>query len=169
MSVLPVTLAGVKLLCGIADTSQDAAVTALMALAQPALEYTLDPAILANSANDAGLLATLTLGATEALAGAYVAAQGRNPAAPPQQQTFRLSTLEVSTRPLADPAKIGAALAASGLARLAPFSRSARAGADGGGRRRPAGRPERGPAADRERAGRGGPGGHGRPARRRHV
>ena len=125
--MLPVTLAGVKLLCGIGDTSQDAAITALISLQQGALEYALDPVILANTATDAGLLATLTLGVTEALAGAYVASAARDPLLPPVQQLFRLSTLEISTKPLLDSTKVGAALAASGLARLAPFSRSARA------------------------------------------
>ena len=159
--MLPVTLAGVKLLCGVTDGSQDAGITALMGLAQTALEYALDPAILANSANDAGLLATLALGVTECLAGAYLGAWGRGLTAQGltaaqtlntainglvtdnagasvfQQQTFRLSTLEISTKPLfdnfrpevvkADLSKQGDALAAAGLARLTPFSRSARA------------------------------------------
>ena len=123
--VLTVTLASVKLLCGIGDTSQDTAITALIALEQPALEYALDPGILANTA-DAGLMATLALGVTEALAGAYVASAARNPLAPPTQQLFKISTLEISTKPLLDSTKVGAALAASGLARLSPFSRSAR-------------------------------------------
>ena len=52
--MLPVTLAGVKLLCGIGDTSQDAGITALIALEQPALEYALDPAVLANAATRRG-------------------------------------------------------------------------------------------------------------------
>jgi hypothetical protein len=127
VSVLPVTLDGVKLLCGIGDTSQDTGVSALIALEQPALEYALDPAILANSAHDAGLLATLTLGVSEVLAGSYVATQGRNPADPMQQTALRLATLSVAVRPLTLPTVIGPALAATGLARLAPFSRSARA------------------------------------------
>ena len=123
---LPVTLAGVKLLCGIGDGAQDAAISALMALEQPALEYALDPAVLANSALDAGLLATLVLGVSEALAGGYIAAQGRDPAAPPQQTAFRLSTLAVEVRPLALPGVAGPQLVAVGLARLLPFTRSAR-------------------------------------------
>ena len=159
--MLPVTLAAVKLLCGLTDTSQDANVTALIALEQPALEYALDPAILANAAGDAGLSATLTLGVTECLAGGYLSAWGRGLTAQGlttaqtlnaaintlvtdnagasvfQQQTFRLSTLEISTKPLfdnfrpevtkADLSKLGDQLAAAGLARLSPFSRSARA------------------------------------------
>ena len=121
--MLPVTLAGVKLLCGIGDTSQDAGITALIALEQPALEYALDPAILANAAGDAGLLATLTLGATEALAGSYLATLGRPQLA---DQLFKIATLEITTRPVNDLAKLGAALAAQGVARLTPFSRSVR-------------------------------------------
>ena len=122
-TVLPVTLAGVKLLCGIGDTSQDSAVSALIALEQPAIEYALDPAVLAQASADAALGATLTLGASEALAGDYLATLGR---APLSQQTFRLATLEISTRPINDLAKLGAALAAQGAARLTPFVRSAR-------------------------------------------
>ena len=148
--MLPVTLAGVKLLCGIGDTSQDAGITALIALQQGALEYALDPAILANTANDAGLLATLVLGVTETLAGGWLCAQGRQivaaaltAAASATQETFRLSTLEISTRPLpadlakADLVKLGAALVTQGVARLSPFTRSARSlarTAAGGGR-----------------------------------
>ncbi len=127
LSVLPVTLSGVKLLCGISDGSQDTAVSALIALEQPALEYALDPAILTNSALDAGLLATLVLGVSEVLAGGYIATQGRNPASPPQQTAFHLSSLAVSTKPLVLPTVTGPALTATGLSRLTPFTRSARA------------------------------------------
>jgi hypothetical protein len=121
--MLPVTLTGVKLLCGIGDTSQDAGITALIALEQPALEYALDSAVLANAATDAGLGATLTLGVTEVLAGGYLATLGR-----PQLtvQLFKIATLEISTRPVNDLAKLGAALAAQGVTRLTPFSRSVR-------------------------------------------
>lgn len=125
--VLPVTLAQVKLLCGIGDTSQDTAITAMLALVQPALEYALDPAILTNSGSDTGLSATLVLGVAEAIAGTYLQTATLDPLTPPVQQLFRISTLEVSTKPLMDASKTGAALAALGLARLAPFSRSARA------------------------------------------
>ena len=143
--MLPVTLAGVKLLCGIGDTSQDAGITALIALQQPALEYALDPAVLANAASDAGLLATLTLGVTEALAGSYLATLGR-----PQlmDQLFKIATLEITTRPVNDLAKLGAALAAQGVARLTPFSRSARSLARTAvGRGPEPGRPDAGAAA----------------------
>jgi hypothetical protein len=126
VSVLPVTLDNVKLLCGFVDTTQDAGVTALIALQQPALEYALDPAILANTALDAGLNALLTLGATEVLGGDYLASLGRtitttglltaqtlntaintlesDNAGATQfvQQTFKLGNLEVATRPLFD-------------------------------------------------------------------
>jgi hypothetical protein len=121
LSVLPVTLANVKLLCGFTDTTQDAGVTALIALQQPALEYALDPAILANSEVDAGLSALLTLGVSEALGGDYLASLGRtitttglltaqtlntaintletDNAGATQfvQQTFKLGNLEVAT------------------------------------------------------------------------
>jgi hypothetical protein len=124
--MLPVTLAGVKLLCGFTDTTQDTGVTALIALQQPALEYALDPAILANTANDAGLQALLTLGMTETLGGDYLASLGRTITTTGLlaaqtlnasvntlvadneggtafvQQTFKLGNLEVATRPLFD-------------------------------------------------------------------
>jgi hypothetical protein len=126
MGVLPVTLASVKLLLGISDTSQDAGITALIALEQPALEYALDPAILAYTASDSGLLATLTLGATECLAGAFLATAGRNPESLPQQTVFKISVVEIATKPLALPTALGLALVTTGLARLKPFSRSER-------------------------------------------
>jgi hypothetical protein len=126
VSVLPVTLDNVKLLCGFVDTTQDAGVTALIALQQPALEYALDPAILTNSGVDTGLSALLTLGVSEALGGDYLASLGRtitttglltaqtlntaintletDNAGATQfvQQTFKLGNLEVATRPLFD-------------------------------------------------------------------
>lgn len=122
-TLLPVALAGVKALCGIGNTAQDSAVSALIALEQPALEYAIDPVLLQNSLTNSGLSALLTLGVSEVIAGDYAQSLWRQP----QNGTlFRISTLEISTRPANDLAKIGAALAAQGIARLTPFLMSAR-------------------------------------------
>lgn len=91
MSVLSIALADVKRLISMAstDTSQDGAITALLAAEQPVQEYALDPGILglAVTLNTAmppapvypGLLATLTLGVTETLAGSLLLDLGRFP------------------------------------------------------------------------------------------
>jgi hypothetical protein len=134
MSALTVTLANVKLLLGISDTTFDTPITDLMTLEQPALEYALDPAVLTYAINGAaalnqdaeGLLATLVMGVTEALAGSFLATAGRNPESLPAQITFRVATTEISQKVLTVPTTLGAQLVAVGLARLKPFSRSAR-------------------------------------------
>lgn len=122
-TVLPVTLAGVKLLCGIGDTSQDTGITALIVLEQPALEYALDLAVLANAATDAGLQATLTLGAAEALAGAFLRNQARAPGA---TDDFHLGPLTISASRTDGPAQMAERLTASGAKRLEPFARAAK-------------------------------------------
>ena len=84
-----------KRLCAIAstDTSQDAALTALLAAEQPAQEYALDPGLLGLAVTLAapvapalvglpvypGLLSTLTLGVAEVLAGSFLRSLGRFP------------------------------------------------------------------------------------------
>jgi hypothetical protein len=95
MLILPLTIADLKPLCAIdaGDTSSDADLTLLLTAQQPALEYSLDPAILALSAGDAGLQATLVLGAVEALAGEFLRSQARAPGA---TDDFHLGPLTVS-------------------------------------------------------------------------
>lgn len=128
MSPLPVTRADLKRLCAIddGDTSQDAALDALLAAQQPVLEYALDPAVLSAATAptaDAGLRATLVLGVAEALAGEWLRRQGRAPGA---GDDFHLGPLSVSASRTDAPAQQGDRLAAQGLKRLAPFGRAAK-------------------------------------------
>ena len=125
MPILPLTIADLKPICAIAatDTSSDADLTVLLTAQQPALEYGLDPAILAASAGDAGLQATLTLGMAEALAGEFLRRQGRAPGA---TDDFHLGPLTVSGSRTDNPAQLGERLATLGLKRLEPFGRAAR-------------------------------------------
>ena len=122
---LPLTIADLKPLLGMdpADTSADAELTALLTAQQPALEYGLDPAILAASAGSAGLMAMLSLGLAEALAGEYLRRQARMPGA---TDDFHLGPLTVSASRTDNPAQLGERLAAAGVKRLEPFGRAAR-------------------------------------------
>ena len=125
MSILPLTIADLKPLLAIeaADTSADTDLTVLLTTQQAALEYALDPAILTASAGSAGLMATLTLGAAEALAGEYLRRQARAPGA---NDDFHLGPLTVSASRTDSPAQLGERLAAQGAKRLEPFGRAAR-------------------------------------------
>ena len=125
MSILPLTIAGLKPLCaiGAADTTSDADLTLLLTAQQPVLEYSLDPAILAASVGDAGLQATLVLGASEALAGEFLRRQARAPGA---TDDFHLGPLTISASRTDSLAQLGERLAAAGLKRLEPFGRAAR-------------------------------------------
>ncbi len=125
MPFLPLAITDLKPLLAIAaaDTSADADLTLLLAAQQPALEYGLDPAILAASAGSAGLLATLVLGMAEALAGEYLRRQARVPGA---TDDFHLGPLTVSASRSDNAAQLGERLAAHGLKRLEPFGRAAR-------------------------------------------
>ena len=131
MTVLTITLAEVKRQCAIAagDTSQDAAITALVAAEQLPHEYALDPGILglavaagAGDANALGLLATLTLGVGEILAGDYLQTVARGGTL----TGFRVSSLAITVAPGQTPGQLGSGLTKQGLARLAPFTRAAR-------------------------------------------
>ena len=127
MPLLTITLAEIKRQCAIdgGDTSQDAAISALMAAEQGAHEYALDPGILALAvaagAGD-GLLATLTLGVGEVLAGGYLQTAARAGSL----VGFRVSSLAFTIAPGQTPGQLGSGLTKQGLARLAPFTRSAR-------------------------------------------
>ena len=125
MPILPLAITDLKPLLAIAaaDTSADADLTLLLAAQQPALEYSLDPAILAASAGSAGLAATLLLGMAEALAGEYLRRQARAPGA---TDDFHLGPLTVSASRTDNAAQMGEKLAAHGLKRLEPFGRAAR-------------------------------------------
>ena len=78
MPIVPLTIADMKPLLAIdaADTSADTNLTALLSAQQPALEYGLDPAILAASAGNAGLSATPGIGPGGSDGGRISAASG---------------------------------------------------------------------------------------------
>ena len=124
-AMLTVTMADVKRLCAIdaGDTSQDADISALLAGEQAALEYGLDPAVLAASLGDAGLAALLTLGAAECLAGSYLEQSAR---APGMTDDFRLAGLELLASRTDGLPQLAARLAARGKTRLEPFARAPR-------------------------------------------
>ena len=125
MPILPLTIADLKPLLALAagDTSADADLTGLLAAQQPALEYGLDPAILAASAGNVGLQATLVLGIAEALAGEYLRRQARAPGA---TDDFHLGPLTISASRTDSPAQLGERLAVLGEKRLEPFRRATR-------------------------------------------
>ena len=125
MLILPLAVADLKPLLALAasDTSADADLALLLAAQQPALEYGLDPAILAASVSNRGLQATLTLGVAEALAGEYLRRQARAPGA---TDDFHLGPLTVSASRTDNLNQLGEHLAVAGLKRLEPFGRAAR-------------------------------------------
>ncbi len=133
MPILPITIADLKPLLAVAgtDTVFDADLAALLATVQGAVEYTLDPAVLAASAGDGGLRALLTLGVAEALAGEFLRRQARMPGA---TDDFHLGPLAVTASRTDNQAQLGERLAALGMKRLEPFRRAAkRAAADAAG------------------------------------
>ena len=125
MPILPIAIADLKPLLALAagNTSADADLMLLLAAQQPALEYGLDPAILAASAGNAGLQATLVLGIAEALAGEYLRRQARAPGA---TDDFHLGPLTVSASRTDSTAQLGERLAVLGGKRLEPFGRATR-------------------------------------------
>ena len=123
MPTLTLTHADLKPLCAIeaADTSLDSDLDALIAAQQPVLEYALDPAVLAASSANAGLLATLTLGLAEALAGEWLRRQAR---APGFTDDFHIGALVVTASRTDNLAQLGERLATQGAKRLEPFGRA---------------------------------------------
>ncbi len=123
MPILPITIADLKPLLALqgTDTAFDADLTTLLTATQAALEYTLDPAVLAASVGDAGLQALLTLGMAEALAGEFLRRQARAPGA---TDDFHLGPLTVSASRTDNQAQLGERLSVLGLKRLEPFSRA---------------------------------------------
>ena len=128
--VLGVAVGDLKRLLAVepSDTSQDDGLSAWLASEQLAVEYGLDASVLAAAVSvitpNAGLEAVLTLGVSEVLAGAYLAAQGRIPG---QGVDVAIASLHFTTHSGPLPDKLGGELLASGLSRLAPYSRSVRA------------------------------------------
>ncbi len=123
--VIAVTLAEIKRLCMIAgtDTSQDADITALLAAEQPAWEYGIDPAVLAAAQTDMRLLAVLTLGLTERMAGSYLEQQLRQPG---YTDDFKLGGLDVSASRTDNLVQLAVRLSEQGRARLLPYDFVAR-------------------------------------------
>ena len=126
--VLVIAVADIKRLLSLTDSSQDAALTALITAEQLAREYALDPSVLAAAVSltvpNAGLKALLTLGIAEQIAGSALSEAGRVPGIADDVQ---ISALHFTTSHGASPDKLGAELTAQGTARLAPFSRHIRA------------------------------------------
>ena len=125
MPILTIATGDVKRLCAIpaGDTSQDADIAALIAAEQAAWEYGLDPAALSAASGNAGLLATLTLGVTEGMAGSYLEQLGR---APGFTDDFRIGGLDVSASKTDGLTQLAGRLAARGLKRIEPFQRAAK-------------------------------------------
>lgn len=112
---LIVTRARVKAKCGLADASQDAAIDALIAEIVPVMEHALLPSAVADTAN-AGLQATLNLGATEVVCGEFLAQRMREFGA---WERVKVGEFEIApaARELDDPF----GLKAQGWARLSPY------------------------------------------------
>ncbi len=125
MAILPLTKADLKRLCAIetSDTSSDADLDALIAAQQPVWEYALDPAILAASAANVGLQATLVLGIAETLGGEWLRRQARTPGG---TDDFHVGPLTVTASRTDSLAQLGERLAAHGIKRLEPFARAAK-------------------------------------------
>jgi len=90
MAVLVIGTAEIKRLCAIpaGDLSHDADIAALVAVEQPAWEYGLDPSVVTAAGaatvapparDNPGLVATLTLGVAELMAGSYLVQVARSP------------------------------------------------------------------------------------------
>jgi len=125
MPILPITSADLKPLLALqsTDTAFDAELGVLLTTMQAAIEYTLDPAVLAASAGDAGLGALLKLGVSETLAGEFLRRQARAPGA---TDDFHLGPLTVSASRTDNQAQLGERLVLLGMKRLEPFSRAGR-------------------------------------------
>lgn len=125
MPILPITIADLKPLLALqtTDTAFDTDLTALLTGTQAAIEYALDPAVLAAAAADPGLGALLKLGVAETLAGEFLRRQARAPGA---TDDFHLGPLTVSASRTDSLAQIGERLSVQGLRRLEPLGRASR-------------------------------------------
>ena len=123
MLILPITSADLKPLLALQDTDTafDTELSGLLVTAQAAIEYTLDPAVLAAAAGDSGLGALLKLGVVETLAGEFLRRQARGPGA---TDDFHLGPLSVSASRTDNQAQLGERLVLLGMKRLEPFSRA---------------------------------------------
>lgn len=112
---LVVTLAKVKEKAGISVSTYDTKVSNLITEWVPAVEYALDPAFL-NDTGNTGLQATLNLGATELVAGEFLAQLAREPGGS-ESLAFGWVEVHPSFKDLTDPF----GLKNQGALRLAPF------------------------------------------------
>lgn len=115
---LSVSLTKVKEKCAITGTTYDAKITSLIGDTVPAIEFAIDPAFIADTSNT-GLQSTLNLGATEIVAGEFLAQLGREPGAS-ESLFFGWLELQPAFRNLNDPF----GLKAQGAARLQPYLKS---------------------------------------------
>lgn len=122
-TILTIALPDLRRLAGIdaADTSQDAALQAVQAAEQAVIEYGLDPDQLAATATDAGLNATLALGAAEILAGRYLQQQAR---APGVLDDFKIGPLTLTAAKAPGLVALAQGLAQHGAARLSPYGKA---------------------------------------------
>jgi hypothetical protein len=111
---MTVTRSRVKERCAISDTSYDTTIDNLIADLVPAIEFSVDPLLVASS--DTGLQATLNLAALELVCGEFLALRLREPGA---AEGITMGTFELRppTRDLTDPS----GLKAQGAARLLPY------------------------------------------------
>jgi hypothetical protein len=112
---LVVTLTKVKEKARLTDSSLDSVVSSLIGEWVPVLEFAIEPSAL-NDTGNAGLQATLNLGATEAVAGELLAQLDREEGA---VERFVFAFFEIGGQrgPAIDPS----GLKAQGYARLAPY------------------------------------------------
>lgn len=115
---LSISLTKVKEKCAISGTTYDSKISSLIGDWLPAIEFAIDPAFVADISNT-GLQATLNLGATELVAGEFLAQLGRETGAS-EPLFFGWLELQPAPRNLADPY----GLKSQGAARLQPYLKS---------------------------------------------
>lgn len=129
---LTIAIPDMRRLAGIdsADTSQDSALQDVRDSEQPVVEYWLDSTALAAALSDSGLLATLTLGATEVLTSRYLQQQARAPGA---LDDFKVGPVQVTASKQVSALALAQQLGATGASRLAPYGKAASAAPGGPG------------------------------------
>lgn len=115
---LTISSSRVKEKCGIDNSDYDAQISHLIDDWTPVIEYAIQESFL-NDSSYAGLQATLTLGATELVAGEFIAQFARKPGAYDAVVIGDLSLRPASVFNPADPS----GMKAQGLERLRPFLR----------------------------------------------
>lgn len=113
---LTVTRARVKEKCGQTGTAYDSTIDNLIAEIVPVVEFAVREDCLLDTGN-AGLQATLTLGATEIVCGEFAAQLLREPGAVERVQVGSMLVEPFAGKSVADPSE----LIAAGWARLRPY------------------------------------------------